>query len=256
MSKNGWFRILLLIVTGFVACVKNSPPQIPEPPAGVSIGGPNIPYQFSVFTLDPDGDSVSFRFLWADGDTSDWSPFVPAGETVVMSHIWSKSGNYQVRAQAQDKSGGLSDWSRPCLLIISDGILKWRFQTGGVFGFISPAIGSDGTVYFGAEAGCCAGCLYALNPDGTLKWRFQTEDWVASSPAIGSDGTVYIGSGDGYLYAIQGSSSLADSPWPKFRHDNQNTGRIGGGVNGQMKDGKFEAKSTDGCCLTKGLGGV
>jgi len=231
MSRNGWFRILPLIVTGFVVCVKNRPPQTPEPPAGVSIGGPNIPYQFSVFTFDPDGDSVSFRFLWDDGDTSDWSPFVPAGETVVMSHIWSKSGNYQVMAQAQDKRGELSAWSRPTYLLIGDGILKWRFQTGGVFEFISPAIGSDGTVYLGAGDGC----LYTFNPDGTLKWRFQTGDMVSSSPAIGSDGTVYIGTRDGHLYAIQGSSPLANSPWPKFRHDNQNTGRVGGGVIGQMK---------------------
>jgi hypothetical protein len=30
--------------------------------------------------------------------------------------------------------------------------------------------------------------------------------------------------------AIQaGSGVLADTPWPKFRHDNKNTGRVGGG---------------------------
>ena len=70
-----------------------------------------------------------------------------------------------------------------------------------------------------------------MNPDGTLKWCLQTDDAFAhSSPAIGPDGTIYIGSDDddGYLYAIQGSAPLADSPWPKFHHDNQNTGRAGG----------------------------
>jgi len=63
-----------------------------------------------------------------------------------------------------------------------------------------------------------------------LKWRYRTGDFIVTpSPAIGSDGTVYIGSNDGCLYAMEGSGTLASSPWPKFCHDNQNTGRVGGG---------------------------
>lgn len=38
--------------------------------------------------------------------------------------------------------------------------------------------------------------------------------------------TIYVGSDDGYLYAIKSSSlGLAKSPWPKFHHDNKNTGQ-------------------------------
>jgi hypothetical protein len=37
-----------------------------------------------------------------------------------------------------------------------------------------------------------------------------------------------VGSYDGYLYAIYGTGTLANTPWPKFRHDNHNTGRVGG----------------------------
>ncbi|MEO0080493.1 MAG: PQQ-binding-like beta-propeller repeat protein, partial [candidate division WOR-3 bacterium] len=72
------------------------------------------------------------------------------------------------------------------------------------------------------------GYLYAIKPDGKLRWRYRTEGPIYSSPAIGSDGTAYFGSNDGYLYAVQGSAPLADSPWPKFRHDNQNSGRTEG----------------------------
>ena len=89
----------------------------------------------------------------------------------------------------------------------------------------SPALCADGTVYVGSNDGR----LYALNPDGTLKWRFRTGEVGRSSPAVGADGTVYCGSYDGGLYAIRGDSPLANSPWPKFHHDNQNTGRVGGG---------------------------
>ena len=67
--------------------------------------------------------------------------------------------------------------------------------------------------------------LYAINPDGSLKWNYKTDHWIYSSSAIGSDGTIYVGSVDSYLYAIQGGSEgLADTPWPKFRKNNRNTG--------------------------------
>ena len=48
---------------------------------------------------------------------------------------------------------------------------------------------------------------------------------MSSSPAISTDGTIYVGSTDWSLYAIYSSSfGLADSPWPKFHQNNQNTG--------------------------------
>ena len=104
------------------------------------------------------------------------------------------------------------------------GELKWRYKIWG-WVFSSPAIGSDGTIYVGSYDNY----LYAISPSGELKWKYRTGDDVYSSPAIGSNGTIYVGSCDHYLYAIRSESKgLADSPWPKFRHDNQNTGRAGG----------------------------
>ena len=50
---------------------------------------------------------------------------------------------------------------------------------------------------------------------------------VQANVPIGSD-DVYFGSDDGYIYAVSGAGTLADTPWPKFRHDNRNTGSVGG----------------------------
>ena len=111
--------------------------------------------------------------------------------------------------------------------INSDGTQKWKFQTGAAVFSSSPAIGSDGTVYVGSKDNY----FYAINPNGTQKWKFKTGHVVYSSPAIGSDGTVYVGSGDDYLYALNSNSmGLADIYWPKFHHDNQNTGRVDGAI--------------------------
>lgn len=102
----------------------------------------------------------------------------------------------------------------------SDGLLKWKYLTeGGISS--SPAIGADGILYFGSGDGF----LYALTPQGKLKWKIQTGGAIISSPVISTDGTLYVGSCDSSLYAIECSSKgLAVTPWPKFRHDNRNTG--------------------------------
>jgi outer membrane protein assembly factor BamB len=117
----------------------------------------------------------------------------------------------------------VGSWDNYLHAINPDGTLKWRYQTDYHVNS-SPAVGSDGTIYVGSDDDY----LHAINPDGTQKWCYQAEDVVFSSPAVGSDGTIYVGSYDGYLYAFVGSSPLATSAWPKFRHDLKNTGRVGG----------------------------
>lgn len=71
----------------------------------------------------------------------------------------------------------------------------WSFPTGSDI-TSSPAIGDDGTVYFGSYDQN----FYAVNPDSSLRWSLSVtaegkNDTVNlySSPAIGPDGTVYFG---------------------------------------------------------------
>jgi large repetitive protein len=80
---------------------------------------------------------------------------------------------------------------------------KWNYTTNKEIES-SPAIGSDGTIYFGSMDGN----VYALYPNGTLKWEYTTGDEIRSSPAIGSDGTIYIGSYDKNLYALNPDGTL------------------------------------------------
>ena len=101
--------------------------------------------------------------------------------------------------------------------ISADGILIWVYDTGnfgdGTSNYTgvvesSPAIGADGTVYFGvyesgpADAVYTQGGIHAISAGGSHKWFYQVDGSMGSSPAIGADGTVYIGSDDGYLYAL------------------------------------------------------
>jgi outer membrane protein assembly factor BamB len=91
----------------------------------------------------------------------------------------------------------------------TDGSEKKNWPKGGFLApdwvDSSPAIGSDGTVYFG----CLDGKLYALNPDtGVKKWERFLGSFVPGSPALGPDGTIYIGSYDSYLHAVRASDGV------------------------------------------------
>jgi outer membrane protein assembly factor BamB len=71
--------------------------------------------------------------------------------------------------------------------------LKWQLKIDGNIE-VCPAIGSDGTIYFGTDYGH----IYAVNPNGSVKWCYDSTYDPTSAPAIGTDGTIYI--------AIQGVS--------------------------------------------------
>ncbi len=87
--------------------------------------------------------------------------------------------------------------------------IKWVFTTSNI-NYGVPAIGADGTIYFGSTDQY----LYALNPsDGSLKWKYKTGGGIQSSPTIGSDGTIYVGSGDGKVYAF---SPVQDPANPQY----------------------------------------
>ncbi|NPV14049.1 PQQ-like beta-propeller repeat protein [candidate division WOR-3 bacterium] len=128
----------------------------------------------------------------------------------------------------------------------------------------TPVIGLDGTIYLGSATDTERGGLYAVSPAGQVRWTKQTTNYLqeaydltidsegtiytvegafdsegnlkwryplgnvvvfaVGAPAIGADGTVYVASGSG-LFAFEGNSSgLANSSWPRSRHDNRNTG--------------------------------
>jgi len=87
-----------------------------------------------------------------------------------------------------------------------NGTLKWVFETeDGVES--SPAIGADGTIYFGSYDGYLYSVKDADN-QGVLNWKFKTNDSIDGSPIVDGDGIVYFASRDSYLYALYPNGSL------------------------------------------------
>jgi outer membrane protein assembly factor BamB len=74
--------------------------------------------------------------------------------------------------------------------------VRWLFRTANVTD--APAIGGDGTIFFGTRDGT----FYAVKPDGTPRFQVTTGGQIASAPAIANDSSIYFASDDGNLYAI------------------------------------------------------
>jgi len=85
----------------------------------------------------------------------------------------------------------------------------------------TPAVGQDGTLYVAAGRS-----VRALAPGGALLWEQALPGAAtSSSPALACDGTLYVGDGLGNVLALAtDSAGLAPGGWPKFRHDERNSG--------------------------------
>jgi hypothetical protein len=119
--------------------------------------------------------------------------------------------------------------------ITPEGQIKWKYDTYDDVKdlpptqvnppdiYNSPAIDSNGRIYFGNEVGL----LYAMSSDRQVEW-IDNDIWSLhdQGPALARDGTLYVAthSDQGLIAFNTGSHGLADSPWPKFRRNNANTG--------------------------------
>ncbi len=105
-------------------------------------------------------------------------------------------------AVAKDKTIYFGSDDGNLYALAPDGKEKWRFPANLPIRS-SPAIGPDGTIYFGSGSQPSEDArIYAIQPDGTVKGRpFDVEGGVVSSPAI-SKNILYVGALDRRVYAV------------------------------------------------------
>ena len=92
------------------------------------------------------------------------------------------------------------------LLAISaiTGETLWEYATSAATYGAGPAVGPDGTVYFGTEDG--DGSFYAVSSSGNMKWKATLGAAVKASPAVTSDGSVYVLADKGNFVAFDAAS--------------------------------------------------
>jgi len=150
---------------------------------------------------------------------------------------WSDSVGQDASSPVVDPDGSIFIGGGGRLTKFSpDGDRVWTFAPP-LSGVVStPAITVDGYLYVLVMAGrkrlALQGTdsLYAVNPDGTRRWAcdlgegLSDPEYPLSAPKIDAGGFIYIG--DGFrAWCVAGVSAPAQSIWPMFQRDAQNTGR-------------------------------
>ena len=100
---------------------------------------------------------------------------------------------------------GINEWGAPrsrLFAVLPEGAVLWSVELPGHVRSI-PAIGDDGTLYIGSQAGH----LFAVDPGGSIQWMLEGLDPIRSSPAIGPDGTIYVAGGH-HVYAVDPQGAI------------------------------------------------
>jgi len=98
------------ILVAKFAPFENNRPDTPEIIDGTTSGKIDTIYNYSASSTDSDNQNITCYFDWGD-DYASWSETVQSGETVSVSHSWSRQGDYHIQVMAVDEYGGASDWS-------------------------------------------------------------------------------------------------------------------------------------------------
>jgi hypothetical protein len=111
----------------------NYPPATPTI-CGQTSGKTGKVYEYTFFTVDPDGDEVSYYIEWGDGDTTSWTEFKPSSNPVYSeSHSWDTQGTYIIQAKAKDIDGKESDMGTlevniPRTRALNHQLFHWLFE--------------------------------------------------------------------------------------------------------------------------------
>jgi alpha-tubulin suppressor-like RCC1 family protein len=166
----------------------NRPPEMPTPPAGFAEVKIAVAEAYSTAALDPDGDSITYRFDWGDGTVSDWGP-------ALQQHAWSALGSYIVSAQAKDSADNISPWSPGFVVNVSSPFSQLGAANRAP-GSPSLPVGSD----IGMVNSALSFTTSAVDEDGdALSFRFDwgdgsISDWgsAARSYAWQKEGTFLV----------------------------------------------------------------
>ncbi|KYK23197.1 hypothetical protein AYK24_07860 [Thermoplasmatales archaeon SG8-52-4] len=77
---------------------------------GPTEGNPNIEYEYTFVTNDPEEDEIFIQIDWDDGTDIEWVGPFDSGEEVTIDHKWVEEGFYEIRAKSKDRWDD-SSWS-------------------------------------------------------------------------------------------------------------------------------------------------
>lgn len=164
-------RRLLLTVLLAAGC-GNVPPSLPIV-SGPDKARPNDTLVFHLFSVDRDGDSVSYYCEWNAGMESGWTTWAKEGEELAVRLSFADSGRYGLRVKARDARHE-TDWTDTSWVTIRD------------YGPLVPRVpvGPD-TVVIQAAASFLSSAVHPLGESVALRfaWNDSLGDWTGFHPS-------------------------------------------------------------------------
>jgi len=103
-GESTWSEPFEIVITD------NSPPNKPEI-NGTKNGKPNIEYNYSFVSIDPDNDQIYYYINWGDGNIEQWAGPYNSGLQITFNHSWIEKGTFLVEIKVKDVYGSESQWS-------------------------------------------------------------------------------------------------------------------------------------------------
>jgi outer membrane protein assembly factor BamB len=164
-------------------------------------------------------------YAFTSGGTLKWSMTLPGSAIVngpaALGSVSAADDTLYVKAQ----DGNLY------AINTSSGSVKWTFPVPGI-SYAAPSVGSDGTVYIGADNSV----FYAVSPYGTQEWTFTADASIYTTPAIDGSGNLYFGTLGGTFYSLGRSGTLRWS----FKANNSISSSPALGTNGMVYFGSYD----------------
>lgn len=89
---------------------ENNPPEIPVI-EGPKNGKTGQNYSYTITSIDPNNDEISYLIDWGDSNPYDWTRFRQSGDSLIVSYRWDNLGLYTIRVKAKDTSDLESNWA-------------------------------------------------------------------------------------------------------------------------------------------------
>jgi len=89
--------------------IENDPPTAPII-TGETQGQYGEEYNFTFYSVDPEGQDVWYYIEWGDGENEGWIGPYPSGEEITRAHTWDSRGTYVIKAKAKDTIDEESEW--------------------------------------------------------------------------------------------------------------------------------------------------
>jgi outer membrane protein assembly factor BamB len=67
-------------------------------------------YNYTLQSIDPDNDNISYYIDWGDSTNTGWMGPYASGHEITVNHTWTKRGTYTIKAMAMDYYGAESNW--------------------------------------------------------------------------------------------------------------------------------------------------